>query len=438
MPTNRSVSPGLVIVSAWCWRILLVTATVLGLILLLERFYLPVLPLVFALLLAALLHPVLALMRRLHLPRALATWATLLLAALVLGGIGWFVWQRAASTYPQLIGQVDGLSKQVQDLLSKLPGANNVQLDQLQQDAISWVRKHTSSLASGVITVGTIIGELVTGLVVLIFVTFYFLQEGDRIWSWLVRLCPKPVQPSVRGAGYRAWHVLSGWVVGTAIIALFHGIVIGLFVYFLGVPLAIPLAVLVFIGSFIPIVGAVLFGGLAVLVALLTQGLVPALILVAVLLVENQIEAHLLQPFIVGKAVSLHPVAIVLALTAGGLVAGIVGAVLVIPAVASLNAAWKYLTGIEDLDGNPRGDGPADRMTPEPPHRYAPLPLYASRSGQAASDDTGHQGHHPDGTADTVAATDKPLGRDQNVENAESAHKNSSGLSTGTEQDSVP
>ena len=136
----------------------------------------------------------------------------------------------------------------------------------------SSVRQHTSSLASGVIVVGTIIGELVTGLVVLIFVTFYFLQEGDRIWSWLVRLCPRTVQPSVRGAGYRAWHVLSGWVVGTAIIALFHGVVIGLFLYFLGVPLAFPLAVLVFIGSFIPIVGAVLFGGLAVLVALLTQG----------------------------------------------------------------------------------------------------------------------------------------------------------------------
>lgn len=380
---KRALAPAsLTIAAAWCWRVLLVAATVVALLLLAARFYLPVLPFVFALLLAALLHPVLTLMRRLHLPRALATAATMLIALLVLCGVGWYVWQRAATSYAQLIGQVDVLGHQLRDVLARIPGADTVQLDQLQQQAISWLQQHTNTLVAGVVNLGTVVGELVTGLLVTLFLTFYFLQEGDRIWNWVVRLLPQDVQPSVRGGGYRSWHVLSSWVVGTAIIALFHGVVVGISLVLLGVPLAAPLAVLIFVGSFIPIVGSLGFGGLAVLVALVSQGWVPALILLTIMLVDSQIEAHLLQPFVVGRAVHLHPVAVVLALTAGGLIGGIFGAIITIPIVASTHAAVKYLTGVEDLYGNPRPSD-ADRMAPEPPPEYAPLPLYASPPARA-------------------------------------------------------
>lgn len=247
-------------------------------------------------------------------------------------------------------------------------------------------------MISGVVSFGTVLGELLTGLIVTLFVTFYFLQEGDRIWSRVVRLFPQNVQPSIRGAGYRSWHVVSGWVVGTALIALFHGVIVGLTLFFLGVPLAVALAVLVFIGSFIPIIGSFVFGGLAVLVTLVSQGLVPALVVLAVLLIDTQIEAHLLQPFIAGRAVQLHPVAIVLALTAGGLIGGIAGAIIIIPIVAAIHAAVKYLTGVEDLHGNPRRVD-ADRMAPEPPPEYAPLPLYTSTSAYAPMTGPNEQKH---------------------------------------------
>ncbi|MEP7332300.1 MAG: AI-2E family transporter [Terracoccus sp.] len=351
--------------------------TVLGLILLAARFYLPVLPFFFALLLTALLHPLLVAMRRLKLPRAMATWATTMIALLVIAGVGWFVWARAASSYAQLIGEVDSLASRLRGYLGGMPGADTMQLAQLQHSAVSWLQQHSNIVIGGVLSFGTVLGELLTGLIVTLFLTFYFLQEGDRIWSWVVRLCPSNVQPSIRGAGYRSWHALSGWVVGTALVALFHGVVVGFTLFFLDVPLAVALGVLVFIGSFIPVIGSFVFGGLAVLVALISQGPVPALVVLAILLIDSQIEAHLLQPFVVGRAVALHPVAIVLALTAGGLIGGVFGAIIVIPIVASIHAAVKYLTGVEDLQGHPRRVD-SDRMAPEPLPEYAPLPLYAS------------------------------------------------------------
>ena len=358
------------------------------------RLYLPVLPFFFALLLAALLHPLLAQMRRLRLPPALATWATIVIALVVLGGVGWFVWTRATSSYAQLIGQVDSLSTQLGGYLSRVPGVDTLQLTQLQEQAISWLQQHTNTVISGALTFGTVIEQLFTGLLVTLFLTFYFLQEGDRIWNWVVRLVPQNVQPSIRGAGYRSWHVLSGWVVGTALIALFHGVVIGVSLALLGVPLAVALGVWSSSASFIPIIGSLLFGGLAVLITLISQGVAPALVVVGILLIDSQIEGHLLQPLVVGRAVQLHPVAIVLSLTAGGLVGGLLGAIITIPIVASIHAAVKYLTGVEDLHGNPRRVG-ADRMAPEPPPDYAPLPLDALPAAATAAHTRGAREQEP-------------------------------------------
>jgi predicted PurR-regulated permease PerM len=171
--------------------------------------------------------------------------------------------------------------------------------------------------------------------------------------------------------------VLSGWITGTAIIALIHGVVIGLTLWLLGTPLAVVLAVLVFIGSFIPIIGAFVFGGFAVLVTLVTQGLVAAAILLGVLIVENLLEGHVYQPLIMGRTVRLHPVAILLGLAVGGLLAGIMGAIVAIPLIGALHAAVKYLTGIEDIDGNSLRD--EDRMEPEPPPVVARGRRHATR-----------------------------------------------------------
>ena len=375
--TQPSVPAGLAVAAAWCWRILIVAVTFLALMLLFHRLYLVVLPVSFSFLLAALLHPLVLLLRKWGLPRPLATWGTLIITFLVLSAIGWFVVQQASADYDRLVNQVDDVIRQLRGYIERIPGTNHIQLQDLQDRVLNALKSHTQTVASGLLTAGTVVGEAITGLIVTFFVTFFFLDDGDRMWSWTVRLFPHDVQPSVRGAGYRAWHVLSGWIVGTAIIAAFHGVVIGTVLFLLGVPLAFPLAVMVFLGSFIPIVGAVLFGGLAVLVTLVAQGPISAFILLAVLLVENQVEAHLLQPFVVGRAVRLHPVAIVIALTGGGLLGGIFGAILAIPVVACAHAAVKYLTGVEDVRGRPRRLDD-DRMKPEPPPDYAPLPLYAA------------------------------------------------------------
>ncbi|MFN2535510.1 MAG: AI-2E family transporter, partial [Pseudonocardiaceae bacterium] len=173
-----------------------------------------------------------------------------------------------------------------------------------------------------------------------LFITFFFLYDGERIWHWLISPLPPRDVRRADAAGQAAWATTTGYVRGTAVIATIHGIVIGLAMFLLGVPLALPLAVLVFLGSFIPFVGALVAGGLAVLVTFGTQGWVVALTLLAILIVESQLEVHLLQPLIVGRYVRLHPLAIGLAFAVGTVLAGIVGAIIAVPTAAVINQAW--------------------------------------------------------------------------------------------------
>lgn len=383
------VPPGLAGAAAWCWRILVVAAAFYLLARLLNFLGLAFLPVAAALLLAALLHPLVGFLRHHGWPRPLATWGTLVVAFLLLGGIVYFVVQQVTGSIGTLVDQVDDITTRLRALLDRIPGTTGFQLADLQDRLVDALRNNTSMVASQVLQVGTLLAEVLTGAILTFFLTFFFLDEGDRLYSWVVRLFPRSAQPSIRGAGVRAWHVLSGWIVGTAIIAVFHGVVIGLVLWFLGVPLAVPLGVLVFLGSFIPIVGAVVFGGLAVLVTLLSQGLFAGIVVLVVLVVENQIEAHLLQPFIVGRAVRIHPVAIVLALTVGGVVSGVFGAILAIPVVAAAHGAVKFLTGVEDVEGRPRR-GNQGRMDPSPPPDYAPLGAYAPDRRADVASPAGH------------------------------------------------
>ncbi len=373
------VPPMLVSAASWSWRLLIVAAVFFGLVLLMNRLTVVVVPIFAAALLAALLHRPVGFLRQRQWPRTLSTWLVLFVAFAILGGVFYFVVLQVSAQYEQLISQLGGVAQKLDNLLQRLPGGNGtnskgINVDNLVGQLTNWLEAHRSMVVGGVVTVGRVAGEVAVGVILTFFLTYFFLADGDRMWSWIVRLLPRTVAPSINGAGHRAWRVLSGWIVGTATIAAIHGIVIGSAMWLIGTPLVVPLAVLIFIGSFIPIVGAVLFGGIAVLVTLVTGGLVPALILLGVLLVENQLEAHLLQPFIVGRAVHLHPVAIVLVLTGAGVLAGVVGAIVAIPLIAAINSAVKYLTGVEDIDG--RALGGVDRMQPVPPPRVAPLPGY--------------------------------------------------------------
>lgn len=376
--------------AAVSWRLLVVALTVFAVVLVLNRLTIVVVPLFVAMFFTAMLHRPVDWLRQHSWRRMPATWAVLLAAQLVFVVIGYLAVTRTSTGYPALVSQFDQVQAQFLRSISAIPGlGGNQGFDNLGQRLTDWVQQNRSAVMGGVLTAGRYAGEIVTGLVIAFFLTYFFLADGDRIWSWTVCLFPDSARPSVNGAGHRAFWAVSGWVRGTALVALFHGVVIGTVLWLLGTPLVLPLAVLVFFGSFIPLVGAVVFGGLAVVVTLVTGGIVPALILLVVLLFENQVESHILQPFVVGHAVRLHPVAIVLVLAAGGALAGLIGAIVAVPLAAATHAAVKYLTGVEGLHGQALNDG--DRREPVSPPESAPLPYLRQGAGAERGSGTLHR-----------------------------------------------
>jgi len=179
----------------------------------------------------------------------------------------------------------------------------------------------------------------------MLFVTFFLLKDGDRIWSWLTSSMSAEGRERARGAGAAAWQALTYYVRGTIAVAAIHAVVIGVALWVMGVPLLAPLVILVFLAAFVPLIGILVAGTLAVAVTLGTKGWVAALVLVAIFILENQLESHLLQPLVVGRMVRIHPLAIILVLAVGAAIAGIAGAVVAVPITAALVRAGPYLRG---------------------------------------------------------------------------------------------
>ncbi|MFR9800920.1 AI-2E family transporter [Pseudonocardia sp. RS010] len=334
----------LLLAGGWAWRLLAVGVAVYAAVRILAMLWLVVVPVVLAVLLASLLRPVSRLLQRARLPGPLAALVTLLLAVVVLGGIGFLVQQRVAAQLPTLVDQLVRTVRGLRSLLDRF-GAGQFQLDQLQNQVITWLQSNRDQLVNVLQTGAGWLVDIGTMLLLTLFVCFFFLYDGERVWRAL--LLPFHGRPRERldDAGHTAWSVVTGYVHGTAVIATIHGVVIGTVIWLLGVPLPVVLGVLVFLGSFIPLVGALVAGGIAVLVALGTQGWVAALILLAVLVAENQLEGHVLQPLIVGRYVRLHPLLIGIALTIGTVLAGVVGALVSVPTAAVLRHTVPRLLG---------------------------------------------------------------------------------------------
>jgi predicted PurR-regulated permease PerM len=202
-------------------------------------------------------------------------------------------------------------------------------------------------------------------VVLVMFILFFFLRDGKRIWDWIVGLAPRRARSPIRGAAERAWWTLGGYVRATVLVAFVDAIGIGTGVAILRVPLALPLAALVFLGAFIPVVGATVTGAVAVLVALVTVGPVKALIALGIVIAVQQLEGHVLQPLIMGRAVALHPLAVILSIASGVVIAGIIGGLVAVPILAVLNTAIRYLyqhpEGTPTADREPPGTEPADK-----------------------------------------------------------------------------
>jgi predicted PurR-regulated permease PerM len=333
----QSVPSGVRIASEWSWRLGVVALVLYVLTRVFAQFAGILVPLLIAVMLASLMYPITDWLAR-RIPRGPAALATLLGLLLLVVGLFGLVGQQSAAGFPELRAQaIDGFG-QVRTWLADGPlDINTSDLSKYLNDANQAVSENRSSLTTGALGAAATLSHLVEGLFIALFALFFFLSSGHRIWAWLLRILPLAAQRPVDDAARSGFVTLSHYVRATVIVAAVDGIGIGVGAALLSVPLALPLGVLVFLGAFIPLIGAVLTGGVAILVALVAQGPVTALLMLGVVVLVQQIETHVLQPFLLGRSVDVHPLAVILAIATGVALAGILGALFAVPIVAVAN-----------------------------------------------------------------------------------------------------
>jgi predicted PurR-regulated permease PerM len=340
---HSSVPPVLAAIAAWCWRLIVIGVVLYALIWLVAFLHLVILPFAAALLLTSLLHPITGRLRRWGLPRLAATWATLLAGLLVIAAVGILIGVQADEQFPRLSEALQQTARDVQNWLVTGPlGLERAQLDQTVQTLLQQLQERREQIGRSLVRGATVAAEVVTGVILMVFMAFFLLKDGDRIWGWLMRAFGT-ARPRVDAAGRAAWRTLSQYMVGTTIVAAIHAVVMAIVLTIMGVPLVVPLTALIFLASYLPIIGIVIAGGLAVLVTLGTKGLLLAVILLGILVLEQQLENHVLQPLVVGRLVKFHPLAIIVALAVGGITAGIAGAAIAVPLSAVIYRALPEL-----------------------------------------------------------------------------------------------
>jgi predicted PurR-regulated permease PerM len=345
------VPRGLRIGAAVAWRFLVVIAALYVVIWLVGYLSVVIVPVSIALLLAALLAPAVSQLVSVKVPRGLAAAIVLIAALAILGGLLTFVITQFSSGLPELQRQLNVSLRQIQNWLINGPiHLRQEQIKDFINQAIGFLQNNQSSITAGALTTASTVGEILTGFLLTMFILIFFLAGGEQIWSFVVRGVPSNVRNRVDVAGRRGFASLVSYVRATAAVAVVDAVGIGIGLWIVGVPLVIPLATLVFIGAFIPIIGAFVAGSVAVLIALVTNGVVGALVVLGIVVGVMQLESHVLQPLLLGRAVKLHPLAVVLAITAGLVTAGITGALLAVPLLAVLNAGIRSLIHEVDLD----------------------------------------------------------------------------------------
>jgi predicted PurR-regulated permease PerM len=354
---ERSRVPGWLQTGAgWSWRLLIIAAAIYLVARVLGVLSIVVVPCIVALLLTALLQPLTARLRRAGLPALAATWVTLLIVAVVLGGLVMLIAARVSAEYPALVAETQHTITQIESLLAGPPfhlKSNSVH--RFLNNIPGYLSKHQSLVEGTVLTGGKIASEFFGGLVLMLFVMFFLIKDGERIWDWLLGAMRPGTARRWDRAGHASWLAVVYYMRGTVAVAAIHAVVVGVALSVMGVPLALALALLVFLAAFVPLVGLLVAGALAILVTLAANGWVDAVILLGVLVIEDQLEAHLLQPQVVGRVIRLHPLAVILALAVGAVLAGIAGAVVAVPVVAVITRALPELRRREPGDLGPDG-----------------------------------------------------------------------------------
>ena len=372
MDVTGLVPTGLRVSAALSWRFLMVIAALYIVVWLAGYFATLMVPLAIALLLAALMAPGVDRLVKWKVPRGLAALLVMIAGIGVVGGLLTFVIIQFTDGLPQLQTQVSDSLDQIQDWLTTGPlHLRQEQITDFLSSVIDTIKENQAAITEGALTTASTIGEILTGLVLTVFILIFFLYDGPGIWRFVTLGVPSRVRDRVDVAGRRGFAALVSYVRATAAVALVDAVGIGIGLQIVGVPLVIPLSALVFLAAFIPIIGAVVAGAVAVLVALVANGFIASLVVLAVVVGVMQLESHVLQPLLLGRAVRLHPLAVVLAITAGLIAAGIAGALLAVPLLAVLNAGVRSL--LHDRDTEPEDVDVLDNDT-EPPREDLPAP----------------------------------------------------------------
>ncbi len=330
--------------AAWSWRLLAIGIVAWALLRVMGQVRIVIIPLAIALLLSALLAPAVGWLLRARFPRSLATAVVLVggLAAVI--GTLTLVVNEFIQGLPVLGEKSSQGVRQIQNWLRSGPlRLEDEQLDRYINDVEGWLNENIDGLTSGALSTAATVAEVLTGTILVLFATFFFLRDGNRIWRFLVRLMPVNARWKVDDAGRASWQTLGAYVRATVLVACIDALGIGIFLVIFEIPFALPLAALVFLASFIPIIGATLSGGVAVLVALVDSGPITALIILGVVIGVQQLEGHVLQPLIMGRAVAIHPLAVIVGIAAGVVLAGVTGALIAVPLIAVLNTAVRRL-----------------------------------------------------------------------------------------------
>ena len=353
------VPASLRVAGSYSWRILLVLGVLAAFIFLIAQLKDIVIPFMVAILVAALLVPLVQFLVRHRWPKPLAVALAMLGTIAIVAGLIFVVVSQIRSGYPDLEARSVAAYEDFKVFLAQSP----LQLDDKQiqayiDQAVAAIQKDSQVLVSGVLSVGSTAGHVLAGLLLTLFATLFILIDGKGIWAWIVRLFPRRARQAVDGSGHAGWVTLTTFVKVQIFVAFVDAVGIGVGAWILGLvfggfPLVIPIAIAVFLGSFIPVVGALLSGVIAVFVALVYLGPIPALIMLGIVLLVQQVEGHVLQPLVMGSAVKVHPLAVVFAVAAGSFLAGIPGALFAVPVIAVTNVMVKYIAG-GDWKTNPR------------------------------------------------------------------------------------
>lgn len=343
---DAKVAPAVRATAAWTWRLLLIGFGIVVLGWLFKKFEDVLFPVMLAVLFTAFLLKPVDWAHRKGVPRVVAVLVAVLITLIVVLGMLAFAVQQGVAGGPQLLSEFTKTVNATKQWLVDSPlHLDDQHIRALAQELTNWAKGHEATLANHALGTAAFGSRVLTGAALTVFLVIFFLYDGRAMWSYVTRLVPAGSREQVRGSGAAGFGSVEAYTRATVIVAAVDAGVIGIGLAILGVPMVLPLVTIIFLGSFIPIVGSFVAGTLAVLVALTTQGWVNALIVVGLLIFVMAFEGHVLQPFILGHSVKLHPVAVILVIAIGLMLAGIVGGLIAVPIVAFLVTAFSWRPG---------------------------------------------------------------------------------------------